>query len=238
MAFTWKQAAVKVLRDFGREARTQEILDEILSSGIKSTRGQTPLLTLRTELYRACIRQGDFTRPAPDILFYEAGDDYWGLIEWRSHPVTDSETNVNKGSQPSSDSDTQKSDKKMENTIWFAPEDDEEAFPEGKEVYRLHRTRERNPKVAELAKTKRLKKDPSLHCEVCAFSFVEIYGELGESFIEAHHTIPLSDTDGEIETHIEDIALVCSNCHKMLHRRRPWLAIGELKEMLSKHNSE
>ena len=40
------------------------------------------------------------------------------------------------------------------------------------------------------------------------------------------------------KTKIEDIALVCSNCHKMLHRKRPWLKMSEIKSLLlaSKHS--
>lgn len=35
------------------------------------------------------------------------------------------------------------------------------------------------------------------------------------------------------ETKVEDIALVSANCHRMLHRRRPWLSITELKQLFS-----
>lgn len=118
------------------------------------------------------------------------------------------------------------------NIEWNAPEEDDEAsFPEGKEVYKLHRMRERNVKVVNLAKKRKLQTNPLLPCEICGFSFVKVYGELGKDFIEAHHAIPLSSI-GESETRIEDIVLVCSNCHKMLHRRRPWLSISELKNLV------
>ena len=112
-------------------------------------------------------------------------------------------------------------------------EDDEEAFPEGKEVYRLHRLKERKVKVVDLAKKRKLVNDPLLHCQVCNFSFAQAYGELGNGFIEAHHTIPLSDFAEETDTRTEDIVLVCSNCHKMLHRHRPWLSISELTNLLN-----
>jgi hypothetical protein len=112
-------------------------------------------------------------------------------------------------------------------------EEDEEAFPEGKEVYTLHRSKERKAKVVDLAKKRKLKNDPLLHCQVCNFSFIQAYGKLGEGFIEAHHTIPLSEFVEETETRVEDIALVCSNCHKMLHRHRPWLRIPELSNLLN-----
>lgn len=43
---------------------------------------------------------------------------------------------------------------------------------------------------------------------------------------------PISEMAENEETKVEDIVLVCSNCHRMLHRKRPWLTINELKELL------
>ncbi len=39
---------------------------------------------------------------------------------------------------------------------------------------------------------------------------------------EVHYIIPISSTDGEHEIDsIKDLIPVCSNCHSILHRRRP-----------------
>ncbi|MFN3092826.1 hypothetical protein [Bacillus pumilus] len=35
-------------------------------------------------------------------------------------------------------------------------------------------------------------------------------------------------------TKVEDIAIVCSNCHRMLHRKRPWLNKDQLKLLIEK----
>ncbi|MFN8431754.1 MAG: HNH endonuclease [Spirosomataceae bacterium] len=83
-------------------------------------------------------------------------------------------------------------------------------------------------------KETRLKTDPKLWCEVCGFSFVEKYGEVGLGYIEAHHTFPISELTEETQTKPEDIALVCSNCHRMLHRQRPWLSMEGLKGLLKR----
>jgi len=116
---------------------------------------------------------------------------------------------------------------------FFKEEDDELAFPEGKEFYRLHKLKERSKAVIDLAKKKAKERDPLLCCSVCGFSFLKKYGVIGEDFIEAHHTKPLSETTEEVETKVEDLALVCSNCHRMLHRKRPWLSISNLKSILN-----
>lgn len=116
--------------------------------------------------------------------------------------------------------------------LFVAEEDDEISFPEGKETYRLHKSKERNKELIRLAKERHLKNDDKLRCQVCGFSFLDNYGEIGHGFIEAHHVFPISQLTEETATKIEDLALVCSNCHRMLHRRRPWLTtIEDLKAL-------
>jgi putative restriction endonuclease len=113
--------------------------------------------------------------------------------------------------------------------------EDDTGFPEGKKKLKLHISRERRPEVVREAK-KRFKKnnDGRLFCEICNFNFKEVYGELGEDFIEGHHTIPISQLEEGHKTQVADIAMVCSNCHKMLHRRRPWLTKQELINLIKK----
>jgi 5-methylcytosine-specific restriction protein A len=111
-------------------------------------------------------------------------------------------------------------------------DEDEAAFPEGKILYRLHRLRERNKALIAKAKTKAKATASGLRCSVCDFDFQATYGELGEGFIEAHHTKPVSELSANATTKIEDIALLCSNCHRMVHRRRPWLSIDKLQAIL------
>jgi hypothetical protein len=105
-------------------------------------------------------------------------------------------------------------------------------FPEGRELYKRHRERERNQKVIREAKVRRTHADPLLRCDVCRLSFAKRYGQLGMGYIEAHHMVPISEYSRVTRTKLEDIALVCSNCHRMLHRRRPWLQMDQLKQLL------
>lgn len=108
-------------------------------------------------------------------------------------------------------------------------------FPEGREIERKHKMRERNAAVAKAAKDLFKKKEGRLYCQACGFDFFNIYGEIGSDFIEAHHTVPISELEGETKTRVEDIALVCSNCHRMLHRKRPWIKMEELKLLINKN---
>ena len=73
-----------------------------------------------------------------------------------------------------------------------------------------------------------------LICEACGFDFEAVYGERGHGFIECHHKIPLPEVDPATPTRLKDLALLCANCHRMIHRRRPWLEVEELKELLSR----
>lgn len=117
--------------------------------------------------------------------------------------------------------------------------DEEELFNEGNKKLQIHETRERNPKVISRAKELfKMKNNNRLFCEICGFNFEETYGEIGKDFIEGDHNIPISDMNENNKTKIEDIIMVCSNCHKMLHRKRPWLSKEELKEILLNKSSK
>lgn len=115
----------------------------------------------------------------------------------------------------------------------FKEADEEERFPEGKEKYRIHKAKERNQKLIALKKHKSFLQNPNLPCEICGFSFKVKYGELGDKFIEAHHIFPISELTEETESKLNDLILVCSNCHKMIHKRRPWLTMEEIRKLIT-----
>ena len=118
----------------------------------------------------------------------------------------------------------------------FETENDSENIPdvdgaeEGSLKYREHLIRERNRSL--ILRKKKLA--TSLSCEVCGFDFKEKYGELGEDYCEVHHKIPLSSLEKSTKTKLKDLAIVCSNCHRMLHRRRDeFLTIDKLRRLLN-----
>lgn len=100
---------------------------------------------------------------------------------------------------------------------------------EGMVIYRLHKYYERNTKINNQKKTIHLKKYGQLDCEACDFNFHKTYGNLGKGYIECHHTTPLSQIAGETITTLNDLALVCSNCHRMIHRKIDTVSISALK---------
>ena len=102
---------------------------------------------------------------------------------------------------------------------------------EGTRRLRQHYARERcrtliEKKRADFAR----RNDGRVFCEVCRFDFAVQYpSRLGEGFIEVHHLSPLSTQDEPRKTTLEDLLLVCANCHRMIHRTKD--ADGNLAEL-------
>lgn len=111
-------------------------------------------------------------------------------------------------------------------------------FPEGKIIERAHKARERNSQVVLLAKENFKKKNGRLYCQVCGFDFEEVYGDLGKDFIEGHHTIAVSNMVADHKTKVEDIAMLCANCHRMVHKKRPWLSMNDLDKLIKNKKND
>jgi len=104
---------------------------------------------------------------------------------------------------------------------------------EGLIIYKLHKCHERDSSINKKKKKTIFEKKGKLECEVCGFDFYKFYGKIGKGFIECHHKKPLSKIETEVITTIDDLALVCSNCHKMLHREINTISIHELKTKIA-----
>lgn len=119
----------------------------------------------------------------------------------------------------------------------FDPND--EGFKEGKEKLRIHLVKERKPYLVKQAKEEwRRQQNGKISCSACNFSFSEAYGKLGDGFIEAHHTKPISSLTPDSIVKPSDLVPVCSNCHSMLHRNRPWLSVDELRKIVLDRRAE
>ena len=92
----------------------------------------------------------------------------------------------------------------------------------------MHRRSERNPALVHAKKRRALAKLGKLACEACGFDFQERYGERGEGFIECHHVKPVHALKPGDRTRVEDLRLLCSNCHRMVHAKRPWFTMDQL----------
>ena len=73
-------------------------------------------------------------------------------------------------------------------------------------------------------------------CILCGFDFEKQYGQLGENFIEVHHIVSHtieSKIKGEHEIDpIKDLIPICSNCHSIIHRERPAVAVERMSNII------
>lgn len=174
-----------------------------------------------------CIILSNFKVFATPVLLSEIGIDFQNsIVSGKSIELYEVERLLSAGLK------TRKEIlKELQETYQVGLTDDDESFPEGKLVLKQHLVRERNPKLIARAKELYIQRHGKLICQVCQFDFEEEYGQIGANYIEGHHTKPVSEMLPGEETKVEDIAMVCANCHRMLHRRRPWLSIEELAKV-------
>ena len=116
-------------------------------------------------------------------------------------------------------------------------EDDAVAANEGRLLIRRHVSRERDPRLRRRKIEAVRRVGGQLACEVCSFNFEETYGERGRGYIECHHVLPLHVT-GARSNRLDDLALLCANCHRMIHACAPWLTPAELRVLLAEHSAE
>jgi 5-methylcytosine-specific restriction enzyme A len=103
------------------------------------------------------------------------------------------------------------------------------SIKEGRKYYGYSSHYERSWKLRQIAvETKGLK------CTVCGFDFEAKYGDRGRGYIEVHHIFPLSKYSSEKEVNpLTDLEVLCSNCHRMIHRlKNKVLTIKDLKELV------
>jgi 5-methylcytosine-specific restriction protein A len=107
---------------------------------------------------------------------------------------------------------------------------------EGRYLLRLHAYRERKPGLRRRKIESVRARGLPLACEVCGFDFGRVYGERGDGYIECHHVDPLHVT-GERSVRLADLALLCSNCHRMIHTKPPWPTPSELLAIMDAQRS-
>lgn len=96
-----------------------------------------------------------------------------------------------------------------------------EDLPEGGEEGRLrlvsHFRRERSRALSINAKrvARKQRPDRMLVCEICGIIPEKVYKE---DTIEAHHRIPLNQIVGSRKVMPSDLAMICPNCHRAVHK--------------------
>lgn len=83
----------------------------------------------------------------------------------------------------------------------------------------------------------KVKKAKGYRCEACGMQFTDRYGALGEHFIEVHHLVPFASLDeGSTRLSLQDFAVLCSNCHSMIHRLPDCSDLEQLKNIIRQNS--
>ncbi len=104
------------------------------------------------------------------------------------------------------------------------------AFYEGKAMLKETTLFQRSSALVKAVKASR---EPI--CECCQFDFQKIYGERAKGYIECNHLTHISKRAGRnVPTTLDEVALLCANCHRMVHRTREGLTLDELRAEMKK----
>jgi 5-methylcytosine-specific restriction endonuclease McrA len=99
---------------------------------------------------------------------------------------------------------------------------------EGQRRLISHLQRERNQTLVRKKKAQAV----SLDCEICGFSFRRIYGSFAGDYCEVHHLLPLAEVENTTQTRMEDLVILCANCHRVVHLHNPPYTLKEVQAML------
>lgn len=112
---------------------------------------------------------------------------------------------------------------------------EEEIFGvEGKLLTRIHVYKERDKVFA--ARAKKYYKDKSggqLWCEACGMDPVARYGTDGERCLEAHHRVPIEELQPDSITRVDEMAIVCASCHRIIHSKKPCLSVDDIVKLIA-----
>jgi predicted HNH restriction endonuclease len=122
-------------------------------------------------------------------------------------------------------------------TLFGGDEPDIQEAEEGRVLTRLHRVRERSRKLVEQCKRTALRKHGRLFCAACDFDFALKYGPTGDGLIDVHHTKPVHTLAEGDKTSVNDLILLCANCHRVVHSSRRWLTVDQVRALIQASGS-
>lgn len=88
------------------------------------------------------------------------------------------------------------------------------AAAEGQLTLRMHQRKERSPILATAKRRAVRAESGALRCEACLLEEGHLPAELGEACFEVHHLLPLARLHEPSITRLDDLALLCANCHR------------------------
>ena len=104
-----------------------------------------------------------------------------------------------------------------------------QAAAEGGRSLVQHLRQERSRALVDAKRRSFRERHGDLRCEACGLSEANLPGDIGEGCFEVHHTVALASRQTPQLTRIDDLTMVCANCHRMIHRASPMLTIEQLR---------
>lgn len=169
------------------------------------------------ELADAIERHGDAVRAAQNSILIQVASDRVNALQEAIFGLTNAASAT-----------------KLEEAEAKPPVEEEEIYGvEGRLLTRIHVYKERDKGFA--ARAKRHYKainGGKLICECCGMDPVALYGANGERCMEAHHKIPIEELQPDSITRVDEMAIVCASCHRVIHSQKPCIPVEELAAAL------
>lgn len=102
---------------------------------------------------------------------------------------------------------------------------------EGGVALATHLRRERSRQLTEAKRRAQIAELGRLQCEGCDLTSETLPAKIGEACFEVHHRVPLGTRQAASETRLADLAILCANCHRMIHRTNPLMVFEELRRV-------
>ena len=93
----------------------------------------------------------------------------------------------------------------------------------------FHLRRERDAALAEAKRQAVRDATGRLQCETCGFTTDSTFPGLDGEVCEIHHRLPLGEACEAVETRLEDLAVLCANCHRAIHQTKPLMSVQDFR---------
>ena len=102
---------------------------------------------------------------------------------------------------------------------------------EGGRALATHLRRERSRQLTEAKRRTQIAEQGQLQCEGCDLTAAQLPKKIGEACFEVHHRAPLGSMLAASATKLNDLAILCANCHRLIHRTNPLINVKALRKL-------